>query len=100
MLNLGILIYIYTLSIYYCMSNGLLENTGFGGTNQRKLMIARIENLLKEKLPKNRNDVLAMIMYDTGLTEEKAKDYVRLFFRIGKIDKDNKDERILVWKEN
>ena len=74
-------------------------NSGFGGSNQRKLMIANIENILKESLPKDRNDILADIMYRTGLTEEKVKDYVRLFFRLGKIKKDEDDERILIWSE-
>jgi len=74
-------------------------NSGFGGSNQRKLMIANIENILKETLPKDKNDVLADIMYRTGLTEDKVKDYVRLFFRLNKISKDKDDDRIIVWSE-
>lgn len=72
-------------------------SVGFGGSNIRLLMIKRIEEILKETLPLNRNDALAKIMYETGLTEEKTKDYIRLFFRIGKINKDENDERILIW---
>lgn len=79
------------------MSDDSISNAGFGGSNQRLLMIKKIEGILKEILPRNRNDVLSHIMYETGLTEEKTKDYIRLFFRIDKIKKDEKDERILVW---
>jgi len=79
------------------MDDTLPLNYGFGGSNQRKLMIATIENLLKKNLPKDRNDVSALIMYQTGLTEEKVREYIRLFFRLGKIGKDKEDDRILTW---
>lgn len=81
------------------MSNDLLTNSGFGGSNQRKLMIARIEGLLKDNLPSDRNDISALIMYETGLTEIKVRDYIRLFFRLGKIEKKEEDDRILLWVE-
>jgi len=79
------------------MGEDLQANSGFGGSNQRKLMIGTIENILKEELPKNRDDVTATIMYKTGLTELKVRDYVRLFFRLGLITKDEDDDRVLVW---
>lgn len=80
------------------MVDDLPVSSGFGGSNQRKLMIARIENILKDNLPSDRNDITAIVMYETGLTEEKVREYIRLFFRLGKIKKDEDDERKLLWE--
>lgn len=73
------------------------EFSGFGGSNQRKLLIDQIENVLKKSLPKDRDDMTAEIMYQTGLTENKVREYVKLFFRMKKICRSEEDERVLVW---
>jgi len=70
---------------------------GFGGSNQRKLMIANIEGILKESLPSNRDDVVAIVMYKTGLTEKKVREYIRLFFKLNKLKKKEDDDKVLVW---
>lgn len=80
------------------MTDDLGRSSGFGGSNQRKLMIIRIENILKTSLPKDMDDMTAEIMYQSGLTEDKVREYVRLFFRLGKIAKDKENERVLIWK--
>lgn len=81
------------------MTVDLSAGSGFGGSNQRKLMILRIENVLKENLPKDMNEITASIMYQTGLTEVKVQEYVRLFFRLGKIARDKKNDRVLIWQK-
>lgn len=80
------------------MKSDLTGSSGFGGSNQRRLMIIRIENILKKNLPKDMDDITATIMYQSGLTEVKVREYVRLFFRLGKIAKDKDNERVLVWQ--
>lgn len=90
-------IYSYPLS-YIIMGEELIPpGSGFGGSNQRKLMIATIENILKTNLPMEKNKITAKIMYSTGLTEMKVRDYIKLFYRVGKIRKDEEDEDILTW---
>lgn len=82
-------------SLSYIIMDGV--DGGFGGSNQRKLMISNIEGILKKALPKDRDLVVADVMYATGLTEGKVREYIRLFFRLGKLAKKEDDDKVLVW---
>ena len=87
--------FINPLSLSYIFMDGI--DGGFGGSNQRKLMIRNIEGILKELLPKDRDLAVADVMYKTGLTEVKVREYLRLFFRIGKLEKKGDDDKVLIW---
>lgn len=47
---------------------------------QRLLKIKRVEEILKEILPMDKDEVLSQIMYRLGFTEKRAKDYIKLLF--------------------
>ena len=79
------------------MSDDENAGSGFGGSNQRKLMIGRIVRILESRLPMNREKIVSIIAFETGLTKDKVKEYVKLIFDNDLIVKDDKDDRVLVW---
>ena len=69
------------------MGEDLQPNSGFGGSNQRKLMIATIENILKEELPKKdlkKNTVsLESLQYQINIVLPESK-YPAIYYAICK----------------
>ena len=62
---------------------------------QKKLMQIQVENLLKEKLPMDKDKAVSLIMYEMGFSRISAKEYVKIFFDIERIGYD--DKGLLVW---
>ncbi len=79
------------------MEDVLNPGSGFGGSNQRKLMIGRIVRILESRLPMNRDKMVSIIEFETGLTKLKVREYVKLIKDNDFITVDKEDERILVW---
>lgn len=51
----------------------------FGMVEQRKLMINCIKELLIKHCPIDKDKFVAIIMYETGLTKNKSREYVKIF---------------------
>jgi hypothetical protein len=79
------------------MDEELNAGSGFGGSNQRKLMIGRIVKILKDNLPKDRDKMVSKIEFETGLTKNKVREYVKLIKDNDYIKTDPEDERIIIW---
>lgn len=65
---------------------------------QRILRIKSIEELLKKRLPMDRDKTISLIMYEIGVTKEKAREYVKVIFDMERIDY-NKETTMLQWKK-
>lgn len=55
----------------------------------RKLIFKMIEEILKDKLPCGRVLILNNIMYETGLSEKKTREYLNILLELGKIKIEN-----------
>jgi hypothetical protein len=68
----------------------------FGMVEQRKLMIQKVAQMIKDKLPMEREEFLGIVMFETGLTEKKTKEYLKLLFKMKKFTiKEGDGETIL-----
>lgn len=62
---------------------------------QRMLNVRRTEELLKAYLPATREDALSYVMYEQGLREKTAKEYIKLLFSRKKFDYNKAG--LLIW---
>lgn len=67
----------------------------FGMVEQRKLMIKAIVITIKKISPIDKDELVANIMYEHGLTRNKTREYIKLLKDIKKIKTD--DEGVLTW---
>lgn len=66
--------------------------------DQRILTQKRIEEILKKELPLERDKAVSLIMYELGLTQQKAREYLKVLFDMNIVTYDK--ERLLIWKSN
>lgn len=72
--------------------------TYFAMAHQRKLLIQKIVAMIDEHLPMEREEFLAKVEYETGLTEKKAQEYLRLLFKMKKFKIIEKDTETILDK--
>ena len=65
--------------------------------DQRILMQTRIGDILKKILPMEKDKAVSRIMFEMGMTKDKAREYMKVFFDIGFISYDKKG--LIEWKE-
>lgn len=67
-----------------------------GYLNEQKiLMTKRVEQILKDNLPMDRDKAVSLIIYEMGFKRGSAKEYLKVLFDIGKIIYD--EDGLLAW---
>lgn len=49
--------------------------------DQRKLMIEKVKLLIRNSLPMDKDEFLVDVQIETGLSEKKAQEYLRLLYK-------------------
>jgi hypothetical protein len=68
----------------------------FGMVTQRKLMMESVKELLIKHCPMDKDKIASIIVYETGLTKDKTREYIKIFFDMGMIVTNDKGD--LEWK--
>jgi hypothetical protein len=63
--------------------------------NQRKLKVLEIENIMKNILPKNKDELVALISFQTGISLAKIKEILQILY-INKVIKYDEDG-LIAW---
>jgi hypothetical protein len=58
-------------------------------TSQRKLMFERVKAIVIENSPSDIEKIVSIIQYKTGLSKNKAKEYVKVLYDNKEINIDN-----------
>lgn len=68
----------------------------FGMVEQRKLMINSIKQIIISKSPIDKDKLVALVMFETGLTKNKSREYIKIFKDMDMIELS--DEGVITWK--
>jgi hypothetical protein len=98
-------LYIYTsMYVYVIMGDSVSANREVkrgGWTEQRRLTILQCESIIVEAVPCTIEKILSEIEYQTGLTNNKAKEIMNIFFNRGvvKLENDKEGVKVVVLNE-